>query len=116
MLDALAIDLRHEPVPEEHEPSRGVTTAFAEFGVWHGLGVGVWEMGEGEMSDTEVNELCVILSGTATVVFVDPVREPVRLEPGSVLVLATGMRTRWIVHSGPLRKVYLTPAATGATA
>ncbi len=69
-----------------------------------GREVGVWEMTPGVATDVEVDELFVVLSGSATV---DGVAEhPLELAPGSVVKLVAGMRTTWTVRV-TLRKVYV---------
>lgn len=66
--------------------------------------VGVWEMTPGTATDTEVDEVFVVLSGSATITFEDGERLPVG--PGAVVRLHEGERTTWAVHS-TLRKVYV---------
>ena len=77
-----------------------------ELGTWRGLEVGVWECGPGTYPDTEVDELFVVLSGTATVEFVSPALPAIEIGPGDVVRLEEGMRTVWTVRE-TLRKVYL---------
>jgi uncharacterized cupin superfamily protein len=64
---------------------------------------GIWEMTPGVMTDTEVDECFVVVSGRATVEFEDGT--VLQLGAGDVGVLAEGARTRWTV-SETLRKVY----------
>ena len=66
---------------------------------------GVWEMTPGSMSDVETDELCVILTGSATVEFID-LELTIELRPGSVLHLDNGSRTIWTV-TDTLRKVWI---------
>lgn len=66
--------------------------------------IGVWEISDGVSTDTEVDEVFVVLSGTATVEFHDG--EVLHLAPGSVVRLFSGDRTTWTVHE-KLRKVYI---------
>lgn len=70
------------------------------------MGVGVWEMTPGAMSDTEIEEFFVVAAGSATVEFVDPALPAIELRPGSVVRFEAGMRTVWTVRE-TLRKVYL---------
>ena len=58
------------------------------------------------MCDAEVDELFVVVSGDATVEFIDPALPSVDLRPGSVVRLEAGMRTVWTVRE-TLRKVYV---------
>ncbi|QKW23796.1 cupin domain-containing protein [Kitasatospora sp. NA04385] len=64
---------------------------------------GIWQITPGVVTDTEADEMFVVLSGRATVEFEDgPVLE---LGPGDLAVLREGDRTTWTVHE-TLRKVY----------
>ncbi|MFB7949067.1 cupin domain-containing protein [Kitasatospora phosalacinea] len=64
---------------------------------------GIWQITPGVVTDTEADEVFVVLSGRATVEFQDgPVLE---LGPGDLAVLREGDRTTWTVHE-TLRKVY----------
>jgi uncharacterized cupin superfamily protein len=95
-----------EPVPDEQvvagSPSAGVVVLDER----DGREIGVWEMTPGTATDTEVDEVFVVLAGSATVSFVEPDLPPVELAPGSVVRLTAGMRTTWIVRE-TLRKVYV---------
>jgi len=72
---------------------------------------GVWEITPGVVTDVELDELFVVVSGRATVEIEGEVEGHVdsvsRIEvgPGSVVVLGEGAKTRWTVHE-TLRKVY----------
>ena len=68
------------------------------------LGIGVWQHGVGTSTDTEADEVFVVLSGRATVA-VDggPTLE---IGPGDVGLLPAGARTTWTVHE-TLRKSYV---------
>jgi uncharacterized cupin superfamily protein len=70
------------------------------------MGVGVWEMTPGAMSDVEIDEMFVVVSGSATVEFVDPALPSIDLQAGSIVRLEAGMSTVWTVRE-TLRKVYL---------
>lgn len=69
-----------------------------------GAEVGVWVMTPGVATDVEVDEVFVVIAGSATIAFHDG--ETVDVGPGSVVRLRAGDRTTWTVHS-TLRKVYL---------
>jgi hypothetical protein len=69
-----------------------------------GVEVGVWEMSPGTATDVEVDEVFVVLSGSATVTFEDG--ERVDLAPGTVVRLRSGEHTTWVVHE-TLRKIYV---------
>lgn len=70
-----------------------------------GAEVGVWEMTPGTATDVEVDEVFVVLSGSATVEFDDGT--VLELRPSSTVRLRAGDRTTWTVHE-TLRKVYFT--------
>ncbi|MGN0064135.1 MAG: cupin domain-containing protein [Nocardioides sp.] len=68
------------------------------------LEVGVWEMTPGTATDVEVDEVFVVLVGSATVsVEGGPT---IDLSPGSLVRLHAGDRTTWTVHAA-LRKLYV---------
>jgi uncharacterized cupin superfamily protein len=69
-----------------------------------GVEVGVWEMSPGTATDVEVDEVFVVLSGSATVRFEDG--EQVELSPGTVVRLRSGEQTTWVVRE-TLRKIYV---------
>ncbi|MDR2322412.1 MAG: cupin domain-containing protein [Microbacterium sp.] len=98
--------LAHEPLPAEEVVSGAPTTASAVLDDTGDREIGIWEMTPGTACDTEVDELFIVLSGRATVVFEDPALPDLEIGPGSVVRLAEGMRTTWIVTE-TLRKVYI---------
>lgn len=104
MTDALSVKLDHEPLPPEQVVSGTPTTGSLVLDERDGREIGVWEMTPGVATDVEVDELFVVLSGSATVVGVG--EEPLELAPGSVVKLVAGMRTTWTVRE-TLRKIYV---------
>jgi uncharacterized protein len=64
---------------------------------------GIWQMTPGVVTDTETDELFVVLSGRATIEFEDGT--VLKVGPGDVALLTEGAKTRWTVHE-TLRKVY----------
>ena len=100
--DAAALPLAHEPVAASQVVAGSPTTGIHEIDET----TGVWEMSPGAMTDVEVDELFVVLSGDATVEFIDPALPSIELGPGSVVRLEAGMRTVWTVRE-TLRKVYV---------
>jgi len=70
-----------------------------------GLEVGLWEHTAGVSSDTEVDEVFVVLAGRATITLGDG--STLEVGPGDVGVLRAGESTTWRIHED-LRKVYLT--------
>ncbi|AEY92996.1 hypothetical protein SHJG_7729 [Streptomyces hygroscopicus subsp. jinggangensis 5008] len=64
---------------------------------------GIWQITPGVVTDTEADELFVVISGSATIeVEGGPT---LRVEPGDMAVLRAGDRTTWTVHE-TLRKAY----------
>jgi uncharacterized cupin superfamily protein len=100
--DAAGLALVHEPVDTSQVVTGSPTTAVHELDET----TGVWEMTPGAMSDVEIDEVFVVLSGEATVDFVDPDLASIELRAGSVVRLTAGMRTVWTVRE-TLRKVYV---------
>jgi uncharacterized protein len=96
--------------PAEGEPR----VADRSLGVIGTAEVGVWEITTGVADDTEVDELFVVLSGSARVEFLDEGRS-IDLGPGSIARLRAGQRTRWHVTE-TLRKVYIILQPVGASA
>ncbi|GGX80326.1 cupin domain-containing protein [Streptomyces fructofermentans] len=71
---------------------------------------GIWQITPGVVTDTEVDEFFVVVSGSATVEIEGG--STLRLGPGDACVLREGDRTTWTVHE-TLRKAYhSTQAAT----
>lgn len=104
------LDLEHEPVAASAVASGTPSTGLSELGSFGGVDLGVWEMSEGGMYDTEAAEVFVVLSGAATVEFLDAdnaVTSTHKLVPHSMMRFDAGTRTRWTV-TATLRKVYLT--------
>ncbi|MGN6503902.1 MAG: cupin domain-containing protein [Pseudolysinimonas sp.] len=112
-VDAAALPLTREPYDPAQVVAGAPETGLQPLGTLGDLGdleVGIWEMTPGTATDTETDEVFVVLSGRATLRF-DSVPDaappaPIELRPGVVVRLAAGMRTTWIVHE-TLRKVYL---------
>jgi len=68
-----------------------------------GVEVGLWEMSVGAVRDVEVDEVFVVLSGSAVITVSD---SSVSVGPGDLVRLTAGTATTWEVTS-PLRKLYL---------
>ena len=98
--------LLHEPLLADEVVSGAPTTAIAVLDDTGEREIGVWEMTPGVATDTEADELFVVLSGRATIAFEDPSLPDLEVGPGSVVRLADGMRTTWTVTE-TLRKVYI---------
>lgn len=64
---------------------------------------GIWQITPGVVTDTEADELFVVVSGSATIEVEDG--PTLTVGPGDMAVLRAGDRTRWTVHE-TLRKAY----------
>ncbi|MFB0628891.1 cupin domain-containing protein [Streptomyces sp. AB3(2024)] len=64
---------------------------------------GIWQITPGVVTDTEANELFVVVGGRATIEVEGG--ETLEVGPGSACVLREGDRTTWTVHE-TLRKAY----------
>ena len=105
-VNALAVVVDHEDLPVDSVVAGAPVAGVHELGTCGGGEIGVWEMTPGVATDTEVDEIFVVLSGRARIVFLAPAREAIDVGPGSVVRLTAGMRTEWTVTE-TLRKVYV---------
>ncbi len=103
---AADVVLEMVPVPVEQVVTGAPQTGWRALGAFGGHELGVWEMTPGAMSDTEADEIFVVLAGRATIEFVDTGTWTL-IGPGDVVQLHAGARTVWTVTE-TLRKVYLT--------
>ena len=101
--------LNRAAVPADQVESGSPETGILEFPDFAGLSMGVWEHTEGVSTDTEVDEVFIVISGGATIEFLNDDTPPLEVGPGDIVRLAAGAKTRWIVRDH-LRKVYLIPA------
>lgn len=106
VVDAASLTVVHELLPAEEVHSGNPTAGAVELGAFGGVEVGVWEMTPGVASDTEVDEVFIVLAGRARIAFDEPVAPAIEVGPGSVVRLDAGMRTTWTVTE-TLRKIYL---------
>lgn len=102
--DALTIDLEDLPLAEEDVRDGSPTAAAVRLHETLGVEIGVWELTEGTVVDTESDEVFVVVEGAGTVTFGDD--EAVELRPGVVVRLRDGERTTWTVTER-LRKVWI---------
>jgi len=104
--DALTIDLDDLPLAAHDvragRPAAGIATLHDDLGVE----IGVWELIEGTVTDTEADEVFVVVAGAGSVGFADG--EQVELRPGVVVRLHAGERTTWTITE-TLRKVWVGP-------
>ena len=108
-----AVDIALEAVPADDVVSGAPHQGVAPLGTLGGTAAGIWELREGVVTDTEVDEFFIVLSGEATIEFLAPdapsgaaAAEPVTVRAGDVMRLVAGTRTRWTV-TDHIRKVYL---------
>jgi uncharacterized cupin superfamily protein len=83
-------------------PSAGII----ELGSFGDVEIGIWEMTPGVATDTEADEVFIVLSGRAEIEFDERAIPPIEVVAGSIVRLTEGMRTTWTVTE-TLRKVYL---------
>jgi uncharacterized cupin superfamily protein len=103
-LAAREIEIPLQEVPAEQRISGTPKTGAVQIEKFGGAVVGVWEMTPGVMRDVEVDEILIVLAGSATVEFQDG--RKITLEPGVVARLHAGQHTVWTVTE-TLRKVYV---------
>lgn len=97
-----------EPVAADEVDSGSPRQGILELGPIGGCDTGIWELREGAVFDTEVDEIFVVLSGGAVIELLDEGRT-VEVNAGDVMRLVAGTRTRWIVEDH-IRKVYIAGA------
>jgi uncharacterized cupin superfamily protein len=103
-VSALGMEVPLTPVPAAQIVAGSPSTGAVDLD--EDMGIGIWEMTPGAMSDVEIDEMFVVVAGSATVEFVDPALPSIELAAGSIVRLEAGMRTIWTVRE-TLRKVYL---------
>ncbi|UNK71373.1 cupin domain-containing protein [Microbacterium sp. H1-D42] len=107
--DAGELTVVHELLPANDVIDGTPTAGVHELGTFAGVELGVWEMSPGVATDTEADEVFIVLSGRARIDFTMPALPSIEVSPGSVVRLTQGMRTTWTVTE-TLRKVYLVEA------
>lgn len=105
-VDAAAVTLAHAPLPAAEVVAGTPSTGSVTLSALGDTEVGIWEMTPGTASDTEADEVFVVLSGRAVISFVSAELPPLEVGPGSIVRLAEGMQTVWAVTE-TLRKVYI---------
>lgn len=117
-----------EPVAQADTVAGTPRQGVAELGQIAGADVGIWELRGGTVTDTEVDELFVVLSGGATIEFLGEPGEPgepgesgepgeradgvlrsLEVRAGDAVRLTAGSRTRWTVPDH-IRKIYIAAA------
>jgi len=105
--DSQSIELRHLPIKSGLAVTKGVTSAVSAVDTEGDMEVGVWEHSVGESTDTEVEEVFVVISGRGTVTCEQG--GVIDLVPGTIGILPAGSRTTWKITE-TLRKVWITLA------
>ena len=105
----LSTDVMTEPLSaDELSPSDVVAgsprVASADLEESGGVSIGAWEITEGVVTDTEVDEVFLVLAGSGQIAFDDGLT--VTLQPGALVRLRAGDRTTWTITE-TLRKVYV---------
>lgn len=103
---AADVALEHVPVSLEQVVDGAPTVGFAALAETAGVEIGVWECTPGTSTDTEVDEVFVVLSGRARIDFVAPELPSIEVRAGDIVRLEAGMNTVWTVTE-TLRKVYV---------
>jgi len=94
-----------QPVPTDEVEQGAPRQGTLELGPVGNCAAGIWELRHGTVRDTEIDELFVVISGSATIKLLDEGRT-VEVKAGDVMRLTAGTQTQWIVPDH-IRKVYL---------
>lgn len=111
-LSALSLPVALSKVAAEETVAGDPSQGTALLGEIAGVEVGVWELRDGSVTDTEVDEMFVVLSGGAVIEVLTESGATERthtVRAGDVMRLVAGSRTRWTV-SDHIRKVYIAAA------
>ncbi len=106
---ALSTDVLTEPLTaDELSPFDVVDgpprVASADLEEASGVSIGVWEITPGVVTDTEVDEVFLVVAGSGQIAFEDGAT--VMLQPGALIRLRAGERTTWTITE-TVRKVYV---------
>lgn len=104
-VDVQHLALDHEAVATEDVVAGVPTTGLTALHSDGGVEVGVWEISSGVVTDIEMDEVFVVLSGRGRVEFADG--SGILMSAGTVVLLEAGDRTTWFIYE-TLRKVYVT--------
>ncbi|MBP1327121.1 putative cupin superfamily protein [Leucobacter exalbidus] len=107
-ISALTAPVALEAIAEDDIVSGEPQQGFTELGSIAGAEVGIWELRSGVVTDTEVDELFIVLSGEATIEILsgDDAGREVTVRTGDTMRLVGGTRTKWTVGDH-IRKVYI---------
>jgi uncharacterized cupin superfamily protein len=102
VVPAAALRLQRSDLDPEQIVDGDPRVSLLEF---DGVEAGIWEHSAGVSTDTETDEVFVVISGRATITVGDG--STLEVGPGDVGVLRAGEETTWQIHED-LRKVYVT--------
>lgn len=108
MLNAGTVDVSVERLGKDMVASGSPRAGAVTLGTLtpSGVEIGVWEHTPGISTDTEVDEVLIVLSGRGRIDFLEPELPSLIIGPGDVVRLGAGMKTRWTVTE-TLRKIYV---------
>ncbi len=109
LASAANAQLSRAAVSADQIESGSPKTGILELPDFAGVSMGIWEHTEGVSTDTEEDEVFIVISGGATIEFINADTSPLEVEPGDIVHLNAGAKTRWIVRDH-IRKVYLVKA------
>jgi uncharacterized cupin superfamily protein len=104
VIHAARLALDWAPVDPAQSVSGDPRAGSAQVASVPGIEVGVWSHTPGVSTDTEADEVFVVLSGSARITFADDT--VLDVGPGDIGVLPRGAQTTWTIHE-ELRKVYV---------
>ncbi|EAR26262.1 hypothetical protein A20C1_10284 [marine actinobacterium PHSC20C1] len=104
-LSASAVTVPHEALDAASVVEGLPTAGYTVLDTLGDTEIGVWEMSVGTATDTEVDEVFIVVSGRASIHFAADDRTVV-IGPGDVVRLTAGMQTTWTVTE-TLRKIYV---------
>jgi uncharacterized cupin superfamily protein len=104
VIHATDLALDWAPVDPSQVVSGDPRAGSAEVATAPGVEVGVWSHTTGMSTDTEADEVFVVLSGRARIEFADG--SALDVGPGDIGILPPGAATTWTIHE-ELRKVYV---------
>lgn len=104
--DALTAGLTSSALEPADVVAGSPDVRMTELTVVHGVEIGIWEITPGTVTDIEVDEVFVVLSGRGDVRFRDGSVLPIAT--GSVVRLRAGDRTTWHIEE-TVRKIYVLP-------
>lgn len=102
--DVNAAQLQTDELDPADIVSGAPEASSVELATLGGAEIGIWQLTEGQVTDTEVDEVFVVLSGRGRVELEDG--SVVQLAPGTAVRLRAGERTTWTIQE-TLRKIYV---------